>query len=272
MKNLILLLLSLFLFCSAALAAPQTALYYKVPDVVLQCQNAQEDPVAGRAELEKEIEKIYGKRFDVKSVQPLPPDVTTPSQLGAIPSGVMPFVIDITPAGEGTTVDHYQNAFGAGFDAAVPTVNVHLVEMAGDIADNTFYSYDYGVQSYSAGSFAIGKDVFAKEKNPRKNTKNAIKTMMKAACAQNTSINKYASPKAYAQEAARYEGRFKEMAMEKKIAQAKSNAEIEEFLAWCKTIPGGDQIALGLQGMPNLSLKMEYIKTAKAMFAPQPTN
>lgn len=276
MKKILLMLFALLTLCGCVFAEDvgrEVMIYYKVPNTILEAQNKKEDIIAGREEFEKKIASTYGKRFTVISVKPYPESLPKPLDLKSLrkPNAV-PFIIEISLEGTGVSVDQYSNAFGATTAAAAPSVNVHLIERVGDYDDNQFYGYDYGVQSYSKGTDSIGRYVFAVDTDPRRNAKDSVNAAMRDACKLNTSINKYASPKIYEREHARYQGQFKEMAIEKKALESKDEAEIEEFLKWCKTIPGGDQIALGLQGMPTLPMKMEYIKAAKAMFVPQPAN
>ena len=75
MKKLVLLFCFIMLAFNTVYAATtpeptkKVVLFYRVPDTILQCQNADEDIVAGAAELEKELKNHYSKRFIVQEIR-----------------------------------------------------------------------------------------------------------------------------------------------------------------------------------------------------------
>jgi hypothetical protein len=239
-KILFLLCLSVITFGAVCLAAaPEPSqkvfLFYKVPDEVLKCQNVDEDMQAGAAELEKELVNHYGKRFIVQGIERIPPDIkpSAAEYCAKVQPGQIPFFVKIELHGQGQASTLYQNAYGAQAVGIAPAVNVRLIEAIADGDNDTFYLYDYGTQSYSAGTFALGRKIYTTQKDPRINTKNAVRGTFRDACKFNETINKYADPAAYEQEFDRFTGNLKELSIAQEKALNEQNARIEKFKEWC---------------------------------------
>ena len=136
-------------------------------------------------------------------------------------------------AGQGERVDEYQNAFGAKKYGKSPTTKLVMAESIFVEPDKVFYNINYGLLEYGAGTMAVGKDVYVLQKNARKNTKNAVRGAFRDACKFDTSINKYASPKLYKKEVARFLGDFKEYHQD----TLANNERYNKFIAWCEMSP-----------------------------------
>lgn len=222
MKRIILIFLALIAFTSNCFAsAPKpiqkVVLFYMVKDEALQCQNSNEDMLAGKEELEKELTDHYNNRFIVQGIERVPVGTiwTVQECFSKVKPNQLPFFIAIALDGQDQTEEHYQNAFGAQKTGVAPAIKVHLMEAIPDLEKNGFYQFDYGVQSYSAGTYAIGQNIYATQTDPRKNAKNAIRASFRDACKFNDSINKYANPKGYEKEYNRFTGNFKETSIVK---------------------------------------------------------
>ena len=253
-KILLLLCLCLTLSsadCLAASPAPKPTqrvfLFYKVADTILQCQNADEDMIAGTEELEKELLSHYGKRFIVQDIKRSPLDFNTNpagyrERYPDIKISQKILIVKIELEGEGTSSQMYQNAYGAKTVGIAPTINVHLLESISDTGEGygeqhadseAFYSHDYGTQSYGAGTFAVGRQVYAAQTDPRKNVKNAVRASFRDACDFNQNINKYAAPAAYESELNRFTGNFKVQMIAFNKQYAPQLAKIKKFAEWC---------------------------------------
>lgn len=249
MRKVLFVLLALMMLssiCYAAVPAPsqKVILFYKVADAILQCQNAREDMVAGKEELEKELVNHYNKRFIVQGIERIPQDslMTPADYFTKVKPDQLPFIVKIDLEGQGESTTLYQNAYGAQKVGVAPSTNVHLQEEIPNIEDNTFYQHDYGVKSYSAGTFAIGRNVYAAQTDPRKNAKNSVRGCFRDACKFDDTISKYADPNAYEIELNRFKGNFKSLALAKeKVEKAEkaivtsNNDKIEKFKTWCNT-------------------------------------
>lgn len=271
MKRLFMLTAILLLFSATCLSAAFTptkkiVLFYNFSDTILKAQNAEEDIIAGQKELEKELQNHYSKRFIVERIAPCPKGSTSPSDYKALVSpSQTPFIVKIELEGTGTQIDQYQNAYGAQATGLSPTVNVHLTETIVNDDGSKFFSIDYGAQQYGAGTFAIGRDIFVAQKDPRKNTKNAVRGCFRDACKLNESINKYADPGAYQREINRFSGNFKSIEeQDKKIIEA-TNEEINKFKDWCSLDPKRKMYADPLKNMTSLKQKAVYINMLKKM-------
>jgi hypothetical protein len=129
-----------------------------------------------------------------------------------------------------------------------------------------FYYYDYGIQSYGAGTFAVGRYVYTAEKDPRKNTKNAVRGVFRDACKFNDKINKYADSKAYENEYNRFTGNFKAGAIEKGKVLAPLKAKIEKFITWCNQNEAQKVYLVSFNTFgDNLKMKSNYIEALKNM-------
>lgn len=256
-----LVILSNFCYASAPEPSQKVVLFYNVPDAILQCQNANEDLVAGKEELEKELVNHYNKRFIVQGIEKIPQDslLTPADYFNKVKPGQRPFIIKIDLKGQGQSTTLYQNAFGAQKVGVAPATNVHLRESVPNIDDNTFYQYDYGIQSYSAGTFAVGRDIYAAQTDPRKNTKNAVRGCFRDACIFNDNINKYADPNAYEKEINRFTGNFKPISLTQGKTNADANAKIEKFKAWCNADKTRENYLIALDMINDTNLMAIYI-------------
>ena len=239
-KILLALFLGVITFNSVCLAATpepskKIVLFYKVSDAVIQCQNSSEDMAAGTKELEKELNNHYSKRFIVQGVQRLPQDtiLTAAEYFNKVKFNQIPFIVKIKLEGQGQSTTLYQNAFGAQKYGVSPSTKVHLEEATLVTNDDSVYIQDYGIKSYSSGTFAVGRDVYAAQTDPRKNTKNAIRACFRDACEFNDNINKYANPAAYEREYNRFTGNFKALTLAGDLAMTDTNTRIEKFKTWC---------------------------------------
>lgn len=278
MKKVILAILFVFFalqsVCSAAAPTPtkKVFLFYMVSDEILKCQNAEEDMVEGSKELEKELISHYNKRFLVQGAKRLIPNKPLSNAenrravftglFNEVSDGQTPLVVGIALKGQGETSTLYQNAYGAKKVGVAPSIDVRLIEIIPD--QNNYYHYDYGVQSYSAGTFAVGMHIFAAQEDPRKNTKNAIRASFRDACKFDESINKYSNPAAYKQELNRFSGNFKAGAEDKEKHYANANIKIEKFIAWCNTEDENKDLRQAMLRMmnaiyPTIDAKIGYI-------------
>ncbi|MEG1915014.1 MAG: hypothetical protein RR089_08125, partial [Acidaminococcaceae bacterium] len=104
------------------------------------------------------------------------------------------------------------------------------------------------------------------EKDPRKNTKNAVRGVFRDACKYNDKINKYANPAVYENELARFTGDFKKAAQIKKAAQAPLIAKIEKFETWCNASDANKVYLASLNTFgSNLEMKVNFINTLTQM-------
>lgn len=242
----------------------KVVLFYRIPDTILQCQNANEDMVAGAIELEKELKNHYSKRFIVQEVRKAPEGKLLPDGYQAlIKPNQIPLIVTIDLEGQGSKVDYYQNAFGAKSAGVSQTVKVHLVEALPANNSNSFAWIDYGVQAYGAGTFAIGRDIFAAQTDPRKNVKNAVRGCFRDACSFNKNINKYANPTAYQNEEDRYNGNFTALAKEREDSEALNKVRIAKFKAWCEEDAPDSYVRksyyTNMQTFKNITEQMQYI-------------
>lgn len=238
----------------------KVVLFYRVPDTILQCQNADENIVAGAAELEKELKNHYSKRFIVQEVRKAPEEKMLPDGYQAlIKPNQIPLIVTIDLEGQGSNVDYYQNAFGAKSAGVSQTVNVHLVEALPASNNNSFAWIDYGVQAYGAGTFAIGRDIFAAQTDPRKNVKNAVRGCFRDACKLNESINKYANPAAYEKEVNRFTGNFEAVVAADQKTNSVALGKIKKFEDWCKAEKMRESYLIGLNGFTNINQKIIFI-------------
>ena len=266
MKKLFLLFCFIMLAFNTVYAATipeptkKVVLFYRVPDTILQSQNADEDIVAGAAELEKELKNHYSKRFIVQEVRKAPEEKMLPDGYQAlIKPNQIPLIVTIDLEGQGSNVDYYQNAFGAKSAGVSQTVNVHLVEALPASNNNSFAWIDYGVQAYGAGTFAIGRDIFATQTDPRKNVKNAVRGCFRDACKLNESINKYANPAAYEKEVNRFTGNFEAVVAADQKTNSVALGKIKKFEDWCKADKMRESYLIGLNGFTNINQKILFI-------------
>lgn len=247
-------------FANAPKPTKKIVLFYRVPNAILQCQNSKEDMIAGKEELEKELRNHYGKRFIVEEIRQLPYEDfnTTAEFLEMVKINQTPFILKISLEGQGTSVDYYQNTYGATKTGVAPTTNVHLFEAIIDSKDNELYAHDYGIKSYTAGTFALGRDIFS-QKDPRINTKNAVRGCFRDACTFNQSINKYANPAAYELETDRFTGNFKPLAVAAHKMLAEQNAKLEKFKQWCNSDSSRSNYLVALNNIPTFQQKIAFI-------------
>lgn len=266
MKKLVLLFCFIMLAFNTVYAATtpeptkKVVLFYRVPDTILQCQNADEDIVAGAAELEKELKNHYSKRFIVQEIRRADGEAAPPSTYQAtIKPNQIPFIVKIDLAGEDTAVQQYQNAFGAKATGYAPAINIHLIEALPNANGTTFIPYDYGTKSYSAGTFAVGRSVYAAQTDPRKNVKNAVRASFRDACQLNDKINKYANPMAYDFKNARFKGEFEKCHEIYQKAYGPSIERVKKFETWCNSDPMRQGYLNGLNTLQSIDQKITYI-------------
>lgn len=249
--------------CAAATPkqSKKVVLFYNVSDSAIQCQNSDENMVSGTKELEKELVDHYSKRFVVQGIQRTPQGVllSASEYFSKVRPNQLPFIIKIDLEGQGQSTTLYQNAFGAQKVGISPSTKVHLIEVVPNADDNNFYKYDYGIKSYSAGTVAIGRDIFVVQPDPRKNTKNSIRGCFRDACEFNESINKYANPAAYEQEYNRFTGNFKPLTFALEKVNADATTKIEKFKSWCNADESRKAFLAPLDIFSNTSLKINYI-------------
>lgn len=215
MKKLLLLVTALtFLFCSVTSAAEfqptkKVVLFYRVSDAILQSQNDAEDIAKGQEEFEKELLKHYSKRFLVQDVKRNTYQPTSPVfYQELIKPNQVPLMVQIELAGETTTSTNYQNAYGAQATGYAPAINVHLSEALPRANSKEFVNVDYGIKTYSSGTFALGMNIYAAQTDPRKNVKNSVRASFRDACKLNEQINKFVDPMGAEIEMARFSGNF----------------------------------------------------------------
>lgn len=272
MKKLLLLVTALtFLFCSVTSAAEfqptkKVVLFYRVSDAILQSQNDAEDIAKGQEEFEKELLKHYSKRFLVQDVKRNTYQPTSPVfYQELIKPDQVPLMVQIELAGETTTSTNYQNAYGAQATGYAPAINVHLSEALPRASSKEFVNVDYGIKTYSSGTFALGMNIYAAETDPRKNVKNAVRASFRDACKLNEQINKYVDPMGAEIEMSRFSGDFEKMEELQTKKYAPAIAEIERFTAWCNADETKKVYLQGLEMMPSIEQKLAYINQLKSM-------
>lgn len=273
MKKIILLTaLLVFMLCNVVNATEFTptqkvVLFYRVSDAILQSQNEAEDMVKGSAELEKELRKHYGKRFIVQDIKrnTFQPTSDPTFYQKMIKPNQKPLMIEIELAGETTTSQHYQNAYGAQATGYAPGINVHLVEALPKASGKEFATVDYGIKTYSSSTFALGMDIYAAETDPRKNVKNSVRASFRDACKLNEQINKYVDPMGAEIEMARFSGNFEKMEELQLKKYAPALEEIKKFTAWCQSNEAHKPYLQGLEMMKTIEQKMMYITQMKNM-------
>lgn len=272
MKRLLLVLLALTMLSSICYAdspepTKKVVIIYRVADSVLQCQNSEENMIEGAKELEEELVNHYSKRFIVEGIQRgNAPEISMPISFyqEKVKPGQIPLIITIYLHGQGQSSTLYQNAFGAQKTGVAPAINVQLMEVIIDPTDNLAYSWDYGIQSYGAGTFAVGMNIYAAQTDPRKNAKNAIRGCFRDACKFNEDINKYANPKAYEQEYNRFTGNFKAGSIEREKATSGLKERIEKFKTWCNAEDWRKGYLVFLDMYKTLEEKITYIEAVKS--------
>lgn len=250
-KFRVVLFLLCCLFSQIVFAAEQAkklpvCLIYKVADTVLQCQNKEEDMVAGQKEFEAELLKNYSKRFDVREMKHISDKESYKPQeyVAMARPDETPLMVWVVLEGTGVSVDHYQNAFGAKVDGVAPSTFVQVQEGIIDRDTNAFSGWNYGTREYTEGTFSVGRVVAAVDTDPRKNAENAIKAALKEVCSPNTEINKYTDPTGYEIAQALYQGDFKkvnELRDQQKAAreakEAPLRARVDKFVNYVHNHP-----------------------------------
>lgn len=253
-------------FADAPEPTKKVVLFYRVSDAILQAQNSNEDMVAGKEEFEKELKNHYSKRFIVQEIrratgEPAQP----PAYQSTIRANQIPLIVKIDLEGEGTTTQLYQNAYGAQATGVAPAINVHLLEAIPSTDGLIFVPYDYGTKSYSAGTFAVGMNIYAAQTDPRKNVKNAVRGCFRDACKLNEQVNKYVNPLAFDFEMARYTGDFEKCHEIYQKIYGSQLEEIKKFEAWCNEVPTRAGYLNGLNVLNTIEQKITYINTLKKM-------
>lgn len=257
-------------FCFTLLSTVQAApsqkivLIYKVPDTILQAQNADEDMEAGKIEFEKMLTKNYSKRFIIEEIKKVPfDDEIYPSGYNdLVLPGQLPFVVKISLEGQGQSASYYQNAYGAQGVGVSPTVKVRVIEAIPSEDGTTFYGHDYKTKDYGFGTFAVGKYIYNAQPDPRKVAKGAVVGYVQDICKLNPNINKYADPVAYEYEQNRYYGNFKATNAVSQKAFAEKDTRIQNFISWCNTTEEGKMYLMALNSRPNdKDFQIEYINS-----------
>ena len=271
-KILLLTAMLVFALCTAVDAADFTptkkvVLFYRVSDAILQAQNSDEDMAKGMLEFEKELRNHYGKRFVVQDIKRNTYQPTNDSNFykKLVKPNQQALIVEIVLAGETTTSTQYQNAYGAQKTGYAPAVNVHLSESLPRLNGNGYATIDYGVKTYSSGTFTVGMNVYATETNPRKNVKNAVRASFRDACVMNEQINKYTNPAGYEMEKARFEGDFEGFEALYVKQYGTAIAEIQAFVEWCKKDPMYKNWIPILDTLPNIEQKIAYINEMKRL-------
>lgn len=265
-RILFLLLFSIFCISSTCFSAPEptkkVVIIYKVEDTALECQNAENDIIAGKQELEKELVNHYKKRFIVEGIKRGP---TTEEKQPAsfyqelAGEGKTPLIITIYLKGQGEAYTQYQNAYGAKATGVAPAINVGLLEIILEPTGDDYSFWDYGVSSYSAGTVSAGRFIFAVQEDPRKNAKNAIRGVFRDACKFDETINRYANPTAYSIETDRYSGNFQAAREKYNKIYGAINARIAKFMQWCKSDSTRADYLLPLNIFTTPEQKLNYI-------------
>lgn len=186
----------------------KVVIFYRVDDTVLQAQNANGDMVKGMIELEEEIKDCYSNRFIIAAIKRDNINSDFPYDYQpTIKANQKPLVINYKLTGEGVKKYIFHNAYGTIYTGYAPSVDVACSEMLPSSDGMKFHKYDYGEYVYSAGVSTYKTDIWAKETDPRKNAKNAIKSVMRKVCSFKR-INKYTNPNDYKLETNRYLGNF----------------------------------------------------------------
>ncbi len=244
----------------------KVVLFYRVSDAILQAQNSDEDIIAGAAELEKELKNHYSKRFIVQEIRRATGEPSLPpAYQSTIKANQVPLIVKIDLEGESTTTQFYQNAFGAKATGVAPAINVHLIEALPSVDGLNFASFDYGIKTYSSGTFAVGMNIYAAQTDPRKNVKNAVRGCFRDACKLNEQVNKYVNPLAYDFEIARYTGNFEKCREIFQKMYGSQLDEIKKFETWCNAEPIRAAYLNGLNALNSIEQKITYINTLKDM-------
>lgn len=253
-------------FADAPEPTKKVVLFYRVSDAILQAQNSDEDMIAGKEEFEKELKNHYSKRFIVQEIRRATGEpAQLPAYQATIKANQVPLIVKIDLEGEGTATQLYQNAYGAQATGVAPAINVHLLEVLPSSDGTIFVPYDYGTKSYSAGTFAVGMNIYAAQTDPRKNVKNAVRGCFRDACKLNEQVNKYVNPLAFDFEMARYTGNFEKCHEIYQKMYGSQLEEIKKFEEWCKAVPVRAGYLNGLNVLSTIEQKITYINTLKNM-------
>lgn len=263
----LLLILVSTVFAADFQPTKKVVLFYRVADTILQVQNSDEDMIAGKEELETELRKHYSKRFIVEGIQRNTYKISPPSfYKSLIKPDQIPFMIVIEIAGGGLSIDHYQNIFGAPATGYAPSVKVHLNEAVPTKDGSGFAPFDYGIKNYTAGTFSVGNTIFATEKDPRKNVKNAVRASFRDACVLNSDkLNKYINPVGVEYEIARYNGDFEKCGELYRKQNAGAIEKVNKFKAWCNEDETRKTYLVPLNNFPNVEAQAAYIEQLEKM-------
>lgn len=188
-------------------------LFYRVNDTIFKIQNDKQDVVEGRKEFEKTLADEYKKRFFVDEIRATPEIKASAQQyVDLVKHNQIPLIVSIEITGQHMITQEYQNAFGARISGSAPAIDMTITE---DMAypNNEFHGYGPVAIWWSPGTYALDRHVYTSTDN-RKNTKNAVKYLIKAANTFNKNINEYANPQAYNFEVIRYKGDFEKWRIE----------------------------------------------------------
>ena len=217
MLRKIIILLILFLWSiyypSAEAQSPsnkRVVIFYAVSDGVISCQNSDGDLAKGKKQFEDTVRNNYKKRFVVDDIRAIPKFQDSASMyLKEVKPGEIPFILVIELKGQHTETQTWQNGFGATVTTEAPAIDFTVGEYIA-YPDNQIHGYGPVPLYWSPGCVPIDVSwgAYLTEKDPRKNTKNAIKFGVERLCTFDKNINQYTNPKEYEYEIARYNGDF----------------------------------------------------------------
>ena len=129
--------------------------------------------------------------------------------LKEVKPGEIPFILVIELKGQHTETQTWQNGFGATVTTEAPAIDFTVGEYIA-YPDNQIHGYGPVPLYWSPGCVPIDVSwgAYLTEKDPRKNTKNAIKFGVERLCTFDKNINQYTNSKEYEYEIARYNGDF----------------------------------------------------------------
>jgi hypothetical protein len=208
------MLLSITLTSFAANIPTPTEKYvliYKCDKAILTCQNPDENIEKGKTEFEQELRKHYENRILIEDIRYDCNETQEPLQAykDMLKSHQKALIIKINLAGQGSQYIEYQNGFGARIGTYVPTTKIHFQEVLVTPESTKFIGRDYGIKDYFAQTYAMGRQIYSTQTDPRKLVKNGIRGCLRDICKfAGAAINKYSAPDAYKNEVDRFLCKF----------------------------------------------------------------
>lgn len=217
MLRKIIILLILFLWSiyypSAEAQSPsnkRVVIFYVVSDGVISCQNSDGDLAKGKKQFEDTVRNNYKKKICCGRYSGYP-EISRFGfyvfKRGEARGNTIILVIELK--GQHTETQTWQNGFGATVTTEAPAIDFTVGEYIA-YPDNQIHGYGPVPLYWSPGCVPIDVSwgAYLTEKDPRKNTKNAIKFGVERLCTFDKNINQYTNPKEYEYEIARYNGDF----------------------------------------------------------------